>query len=172
MSRLLVRSKASTVASAAQTGAMPANGARRTADLPARVHDPAERRRGQILNSAADVEEAQESPTQRLGDEDPDERADQRADLRMDGATDRRSEDPGKHRTDDCAQGGIGSLTELQRHIEDAEPDDGWTPSRRSVMSMSPAPVSSPGQQLDGDETTASGRGEQRPGDARGEARS
>ncbi len=50
--------------------------------------------RRQVVGDAVEIDEAQQHPYDRLGDEEPDERADERADLRVDEAADRGAERP------------------------------------------------------------------------------
>ena len=164
MSRLFVRTTASTVATPAQAMVTPTERAHERPS-PAESTVPPKRCGREILGHSVQVEKAQDHPADRLEHEHPDERADQRGDLRVDGAPYRGPEDPGERGDEKCAAEAVEPFAERERHVEEAEPDDRRHDDHDQHSEHQSSTHRRPRQELDCDETGAPGRREQRAGD-------
>ena len=81
---------------------------------------------GEIVRDTIDVEEAEEPAEQGFCDEQPDQRADEGRNLGVDEAAQRCTESTRDRGGDqDSVPAGSSHIAELERHVEEAEPDDG-----------------------------------------------
>ena len=119
----------------------------------------------QVVGDTVEIDQAEKDPDDGLRDEEPDERADQSADLRVDHTADGSAERTDEGRAEDSPPDRVDRVAWLERHVDDAEPDDGDDCRRRDREQREAYTRRRPDHELERDEDRPPRRHEQRPGD-------